>query len=151
MIDEAAAVQVEGWIQEAVGSGAVLRCGGTRRGAVLEPTVLTNVTPAQSVCSREVFAPLVVVEPFGSFDDAVHAVNDSAFGLQAAVFSNDLAHVFAAFRELEVGGVVVNDASSYRMDHMPYGGVKDSGFGREGIRYAVEEMTELKLLCIRAS
>jgi len=93
-----------------------------------------------------VFAPVVTVEQFSEFSDAVHRVNLSSYGLQAGVFTNDLRNVFLAYQELEVGGVIVNDSSAYRMDHMPYGGVKDSGFGREGIRYAIEEMTELKLL-----
>jgi glyceraldehyde-3-phosphate dehydrogenase (NADP+) len=149
MIDEGSAAQVEGWIRTAVASGAKLYCGGGRKGALLEPTVLGNVRRDLDVCAREVFAPLVTVDSFGDFGDAVRAVNASAYGLQAAVFSNDLSHVLAAYRDLEVGGLVVNDASSYRMDHMPYGGVKDSGFGREGVRYAVEEMTEVKLLCLR--
>jgi len=149
MIDEQAARQVEGWIRDAVAAGARVHCGGGRSGAVLQPTVLGNVQPRLDVCDREVFAPVVIIEQFSEFGEAVRAVNDSRFGLQAAVFSNDMANVFAAYRDLEVGGVVVNDASSYRMDHMPYGGVKESGFGREGVRYAIEEMTEAKLLCLR--
>ncbi len=114
----------------------------------MQPTVLTGVNPAMAVCSQEVFAPVVVLERFSEFRDALKQVNSSDFGLQAAVFSNDLANVTFAFENLEVGGVIVNEASTYRMDHMPYGGVKDSGFGREGVRYAVEEMTEMKLLSL---
>lgn len=150
MIDDDAASRVEGWIHEAVRAGGKLLCGGGRKGAVLEPTVLRDVPMDLRVCSEEVFAPLVTLHPFSSFDKAVCAVNDSRFGLQAGVFSNSLANVLSAYRDLEVGGVVVNDSSSYRMDHMPYGGVKESGFGREGIRYAIEEMTEPKLLCLRS-
>jgi acyl-CoA reductase-like NAD-dependent aldehyde dehydrogenase len=106
------------------------------------------VNPSLPVCSQEVFAPVVVVDRFADFRDAVRRVNFSDFGLQAAVFSNDLANVVFAYDNLEVGGVIVNEASTYRMDHMPYGGVKDSGFGREGVRYAIEEMTEMKLLSL---
>jgi acyl-CoA reductase-like NAD-dependent aldehyde dehydrogenase len=149
MIDEAAAVKVEGWITEAKNAGATVVCGGGRKGAVMEPTVLRDVPSGLHVCTEEVFAPLVVIQTFTEFGDAVRAVNDSRYGLQAGVFSNNLANVLAAYRDLDVGGIVVNDSSSYRMDHMPYGGVKDSGFGREGVRYAIEEMTEPKLLCLR--
>jgi glyceraldehyde-3-phosphate dehydrogenase (NADP+) len=106
------------------------------------------VDPALPVCAREVFAPVVVIERFSEFKDAVRAINASDFGLQAAVFSNDLRNVSFAYEYLEVGGVIVNDAPTYRMDHMPYGGVKDSGYGREGVRYAIEEMTEMKLLSL---
>ena len=148
MISEDAAAKVQEWVEEAVRSGGQLLLGGTRRGAVMVPTVLAGVNPSLPVCSQEVFAPVVVVEKFTDFNDAVIRVNSSDFGLQAAVFSNDLAHVVFAYDNLEVGGVIVNEASTYRMDHMPYGGVKDSGFGREGVRYAIEEMTEMKLLSL---
>jgi acyl-CoA reductase-like NAD-dependent aldehyde dehydrogenase len=151
MIDEQAASKVEGWIFEALAQGATLLCGGRRTGAFLEPTVLTDVQPGMKVCAQEVFAPVVTVEPFKEFRDAVIKVNASDYGLQAGVFTNNLDHVLYAFRELEVGGVIINDASSYRMDHMPYGGVKDSGFGREGLKYAIEEMTEMKLLALSVS
>jgi glyceraldehyde-3-phosphate dehydrogenase (NADP+) len=146
MITEEAAQKVELWIAEAVALGARVLCGGTRRGALMEPTILVDVSPKMSVCSQEVFAPVVTLEKFADFTDAVRKVNDSAFGLQAGVFSNDLKNIFFAYEELQVGGVIVNDSSAFRIDHMPYGGVKDSGFGREGIRYAIEEMTEMKLL-----
>jgi acyl-CoA reductase-like NAD-dependent aldehyde dehydrogenase len=146
MVDERAASKVEGWIFEALAQGARLKCGGRRTGAVLEPTVIVDVKPEMKVCAQEVFAPVVTVEQFSDFKDAVARVNRSDYGLQAGVFTNSLDNVMYAFRELEVGGVIINDASSYRMDHMPYGGTKDSGFGREGIRYAIEEMTEMKLL-----
>jgi glyceraldehyde-3-phosphate dehydrogenase (NADP+) len=151
MITEEAARKVESWISEAVAAGARLLCGGNRKGAMLEPTILVE-TPAQmSVCAQEVFAPVVTIQRFEGFADAVRMVNDSAFGLQAGVFSNSLKNIFYAYEELEVGGVIVNDSSAYRMDHMPYGGVKDSGFGREGLRYAIEEMTEMKLLALNVS
>jgi acyl-CoA reductase-like NAD-dependent aldehyde dehydrogenase len=148
MITEKAAMQVEEWIREAVKGGATVCCGGTREGAVLQPTVLTNVTASMKVCANELFAPVVTVLPFETFEEAVAQVNDSKYGLQAGVFTNSLANTFLAFERLEVGGVMINDVPTYRMDHMPYGGVKDSGFGREGVRYAIEEMTEMKLLAL---
>jgi acyl-CoA reductase-like NAD-dependent aldehyde dehydrogenase len=146
MITEDAAREIEGWIREALDSGARLLCGGKRKGAMLEPTVLVDVKPDMKVSCREVFAPVVTLEKFQDFDEAVAAVNDSRYGLQAGVFTNDVRNIFRAYNELEVGGVIINDYPTYRIDHMPYGGVKDSGFGREGIRYAIEEMTEIKLL-----
>ncbi len=146
MITEAAARKVEGWIEEASQAGARVLCGGKRRGAVLEPTVLVDVAPGMKVCAEEVFAPVVTVEAFADFSEALARVNNSRFGLQAGLFSDSMSHVMEAYEELEVGGVIVNDVPTYRIDHMPYGGVKDSGFGREGVRYAIEEMTELKLL-----
>jgi acyl-CoA reductase-like NAD-dependent aldehyde dehydrogenase len=148
MIDEQAAARAEQWIAEAVNAGAELLCGGKRKKALLDPTVLKNVPPQASVSCQEVFAPVVTIDTYSDLKDAVTHVNNSAFGLQAGIFTNSMSDVFYAFRELEVGGVIVNDASSFRVDHMPYGGVKDSGFGREGIRYAIEEMTELKLLAL---
>jgi acyl-CoA reductase-like NAD-dependent aldehyde dehydrogenase len=146
MIDEAAARKVEQWVHEAASGGAQILCGGKRKGAILEPTILVNVKPEMSVSCREVFAPVVTLDRFSDFREAVKAVNRSVFGLQAGVFTNDVNNVFVAYSELEVGGVIVNDYPTYRIDHMPYGGVKDSGFGREGIAYAMEEMSELKLL-----
>lgn len=148
MISEGAAREVAEWIAEAVKAGARVLCGGERKGAILEPTVLVNVTPTMNVCSREVFAPVVTLEPFSRFEDAVARVNNSSYGLQAGVFTNSLANAFLAYERLEVGGVIINDYPTYRIDHMPYGGVKDSGFGREGIRYAIESMTEIKLLVL---
>ena len=146
MITEEAARKAEQWVKEAVTAGARLLCGGKRNGAVLEPTILTDVKRHMKVSCEEVFAPVVTIEPFTSFEHAVKAVNDSAYGLQAGVFSNSFNNVMFAYRELEVGGVIINDFPTYRIDHMPYGGVKNSGFGREGIRYAIEEMTEMKLM-----
>jgi len=129
-----------------VRGGARILCGGSRRGAVLEPTILTEVHPEMRVSCEEVFAPVVTLAPFSDFRDALRMVNNSAFGLQAGIFSSDLNNVFHAYSELNVGGVIVNDYPTYRIDHMPYGGVKDSGFGREGVKYAIEEMMEMKLL-----
>jgi acyl-CoA reductase-like NAD-dependent aldehyde dehydrogenase len=146
MISESAARDVEEWIAEALAGGARILCGGKRSGAVIEPTVLVDVKPDMSVCANEVFAPVVTVEKFTSFRDAVARVNDSRYGLQAGVFTNSMANSMYAYENLEVGGVMINDVPTYRLDHMPYGGVKDSGFGREGVRYAIEEMTEMKLL-----
>jgi acyl-CoA reductase-like NAD-dependent aldehyde dehydrogenase len=148
MIDEASAQKVEEWIAEAVRGGARILCGGKRKGAVLDPTVVVDVKPDMKVSCQEVFAPVVTVESFERFEQAVEMVNNSAFGLQAGVFTNDFSHVLHAYKTLEVGGVIVNDYPTFRIDHMPYGGVKDSGFGREGIAYAIEEMTEPKLLVI---
>ena len=146
MIDEAAAKKVEEWIREAVNGGAKILSGGRRQAAVLEPTVLVGVRPDMKVKCQEVFAPVVTLDAFTDFREAVDSVNDSAFGLQAGIFTNDVNDIFYGYAELEVGGVIVNDYPTYRIDHMPYGGVKDSGFGREGIKYAIEEMTEVKLL-----
>jgi glyceraldehyde-3-phosphate dehydrogenase (NADP+) len=151
MITEEAAREIESWIHEAIGSGAHLLCGGNRKGAILEPTILVDVKPEMKVSCNEVFAPVVTLERFRDFESAITMVNNSRFGLQAGVFTNDMRNIFQAFNELEVGGVIINDYPSYRIDHMPYGGVKDSGFGREGIKYAIEEMTEMKLLAFNLS
>ncbi len=148
MIEEREAVEREKWVDEAVAQGATVLTGGKARGSFFTPTVLLNAPRSARVCSEEVFAPLVVLSPFDDFKSAVAEVNTSRFGLQGAVFTNSLEHAMYAFDEMEVGGVVVNDISSFRVDHMPYGGVKDSGFGREGLRYAIEEMSEMKLMVL---
>jgi acyl-CoA reductase-like NAD-dependent aldehyde dehydrogenase len=148
MIGEDDAKRAASWIEEAIAGGAKLLCGGERKGAVLEPSVLTHTKPDMKVNCQEVFAPVVVVEPYDEFDDAIRRVNDSSYGLQAGVFTRDAQLLFRAFEQLEVGGVIANDMSSFRIDHMPYGGVKDSGLGREGLRYAIEEMTEPRLLVL---
>ena len=149
MIDEASAVQTIEWIGEAVNQGGRILCGGRRDGRIVEPTVLENVSRNAKVSCREVFAPVVVMAPYETFEQALDWANDSVYGLQAGVFTRDLEKAFQAYNELEVGGVVVNDVPTFRVDHMPYGGVKDSGFGREGVRYAMEEMSEIKLMAIR--
>jgi len=142
--------RIETWVREAEEAGATVLCGGTRRsGQVFPPTVLTGVPRHAKVCAGEAFAPVVVVERVRTVDEALDAVNDSAFGLQAGLFTPHLAHALAAFDRLEVGGLLINDVPTYRIDHMPYGGVKDSGLGREGPRYAIEDMTELRLLVVR--
>ncbi|HKZ46589.1 MAG TPA: aldehyde dehydrogenase family protein [Thermodesulfobacteriota bacterium] len=148
MIDEGVAKRTEEWLNEAVKDGAKILLGGKRTGNFFEPTVLTNIKPSMKVCGEEVFAPLATVERYKGFDDAVAMVNHSIYGLQAGVFTRDIGKIFQAYNTLEVGGVIVNDIPTYRLDHMPYGGVKMSGFGREGIRYAMEEMTEMKLLAV---
>jgi glyceraldehyde-3-phosphate dehydrogenase (NADP+) len=148
MIDEAAARRAEEWVLEAVAGGARVLAGGRRKGNFMEPTVLTDTRPSMKVCSEEVFAPVVSIEPYAAFEDAVGLVNTGRYGLQAGVFTSDLGRVFKAFETLDVGGVVANDLPTYRVDNMPYGGVKMSGFGREGVRYAIEEMTEPRLLVV---
>lgn len=148
MISEAAARRAELWIEEAVTAGATLLCGGKRQGAMIEPTVLTGTRPEQRVNCEEVFAPVVTVEPYDDFAEALRRVNDSPYGLQAGVFTRDAKLMFTAFEDLAVGGVMAGDVPTFRIDHMPYGGVKDSGLGREGLRYAIEEMTERKILAV---
>jgi acyl-CoA reductase-like NAD-dependent aldehyde dehydrogenase len=146
MVDLPNAERTERWVNEAVSLGGKVLAGGHAKGAYFEPTILEDVPASAQVCSNEAFAPLVVLFTFSDFDEALGRVNDSSFGLQAGVFTNDLGHAWQAFNELEVGGVVLNDISSYRIDHMPYGGVKDSGLSREGLRWSIEDMTELRLL-----
>jgi acyl-CoA reductase-like NAD-dependent aldehyde dehydrogenase len=146
LIRESDAIRTTAWIEEAVHAGARLLCGGGRRNLVVEPTVLTGTSPDMKVNCQEIFGPVVTVEPYQDFDDALRKVNHSTFGLQAGVFTRDAKLLFQAYEELEVGGVIAGDVPSFRVDHMPYGGIKDSGMGREGLRYAIEEMTEPKLL-----
>ncbi len=148
MVDEKAAARTQAWVDEAVAAGARVLLGGTSDGTYFPPTILVDVPRAARVCSEEAFAPLVVIERFGTLSDAIAGVNASRFGLQAGVFTNDLGGAFDAFAALEVGGVILNDIPTYRIDHMPYGGVKDSGLGREGLRYAVEDMTEIRILVV---
>jgi acyl-CoA reductase-like NAD-dependent aldehyde dehydrogenase len=148
MVDGKAASRTQRWVDEAVQLGGRIVVGGKADGAFFEPTVLENVPVEAQVCSNEAFAPLVVVFPFTDFGAAIKQVNDSFFGLQTGVFTNDLAHAWQAFNELEVGGVIVNDIPTYRIDHMPYGGVKDSGQGREGLRWSIEDMTELRIMVL---
>ncbi len=148
MINEDAARRAEAWVNEAVAGGAKLLAGGKRRGPYFEPTVLTGTNRQMRVNCEEVFAPVVTVEPYEEFTDAVRQVNDSPYGLQTGVFTRDVKLIFSAYAELEVGGVIAGDIPSFRIDHMPYGGIKDSGLGREGLRYAIEEMTERKLLIL---
>ncbi len=148
MVDANAAGRTQRWVDEAVALGGTVRTGGKADGTFFPPTVLTEVPMTAQVCSNEAFAPLVVAFPFRDLDDAIAQVNDSMFGLQTGVFTNDLAGAWRAFAELEVGGVIINDVPTYRIDHMPYGGVKDSGLGREGLRYAMDDMTEIRIMVL---
>ncbi|MFL6286578.1 MAG: aldehyde dehydrogenase family protein [Pyrinomonadaceae bacterium] len=148
MIDEQAARRAEEWVNEAVAAGARLLCGGRRVGSLLDATVLTDVQPEMRVCSEEVFAPVAALHTFGDFEEALASANDTRYGLQAGVFTRETSRALRAFRALEFGGVIVNDSPAFRVDNMPYGGVKLSGAGREGIRYAMEEMTEPRLIVI---
>jgi acyl-CoA reductase-like NAD-dependent aldehyde dehydrogenase len=146
MIDPGAAERVEEWISEAQQDGAQVLTGGSRDGNMWQPTLLTNLQPTMRVSCQEVFAPLVGIYRYSDIKQAIDGVDESDFGLQAGIFTNDMNIVKQAFDDIEVGGLMVNDVSTFRIDHMPYGGVKQSGFGREGLRYAMEEMSELKLL-----
>ncbi len=146
MVTGKAADETIATIKDAVKQGAKLVTGGKKNGSVLEPTVLTNVNSSMDVCSKEAFAPLVVVDTYKSFNKVVDEINNSEYGLQAGIFTNRMDDVFYAFKNIEAGGVVVNDIPTYRADHQPYGGVKNSGLGREGIRYTIEDMTEIKIL-----
>lgn len=146
LIRESDAIRASDWIQEAVRGGARLLCGGQRKGSLLEPALLTGTRSEMKVNCQEIFAPVVTVEPYDSFEDAVRQINNSPYGLQAGVFTRDVKLLFNAYEELEVGGVIAGDVPTFRIDNMPYGGIKESGMGREGLRYAIEEMTEPKLL-----
>jgi glyceraldehyde-3-phosphate dehydrogenase (NADP+) len=148
MVDRAAVERTTRWVAEAVEDGATVLAGGTGEGSYFAPTVLVNADRASQVCSEEAFAPLVVAFPFERIEDAFAEINASRFGLQAGVFTNDLGHAWQAFETLDVGGVIINDIPTYRVDHMPYGGVKESGIGREGLRWAIEDMTELRLMVV---
>lgn len=149
MIDVKEAVRLESWIEEAIGKGAKLLCGGQRTGAMLEATLLEDVDADTKLNREEAFGPVAFLTRFRSWDEALHICNDSKFGLQAGIFTRDIFKILDAWDDLDVGGVVVNDVPSYRVDNMPYGGVKDSGIGREGVRFAMEDMTEIRNLVIR--
>lgn len=150
MIDENAAKKAEVWINEAVAADAKLLCGGRRDGAMLDATILTGTNPEMRVVAEEAFAPVAVVEKFSDFAEAVDLSNHSKYGLQAGVFTNDLRNMNYAAENLEYGGVMINDVPTFRVDNMPYGGAKESGFGREGVRYAMEEMSEIRLVVINS-
>jgi acyl-CoA reductase-like NAD-dependent aldehyde dehydrogenase len=150
MISEADAARLESWIAAAVDAGGRLLCGGKRQGALMEASLLENVPRQAELVCREAFGPVAVLSRFDDFDAGLSEINDSAYGLQAGLFTRDLYKAQRAWDVLEVGGVLVGDVPSWRVDHMPYGGVKDSGQGREGIRFAMEEMTEIRLLAIRS-
>lgn len=146
MISEREAERIESWVREAVGGGAKVLIGGKREGAMYYPTVLTDVTPEMKISCLEAFAPVVTLTRFAHIQEAIDGVNDSIYGLQAGIYTNDVARAFEAAHKLRVGGVIINDIPNWRVDNMPYGGVKESGLGREGIKYAMEEMTDIKLV-----
>jgi len=149
MISEKEATRLDNWIQSAVNAGGTLLCGGQREGAMLEATLLENVPNDQDLVCEEAFGPAAVLSRFTDFDAALEAVNSSQFGLQAGVFTRDIHKAHKAWDELDVGGVVIGDVPSWRVDHMPYGGVKESGLGREGIKFAIEDMTEVRMMVVR--
>jgi acyl-CoA reductase-like NAD-dependent aldehyde dehydrogenase len=149
MIAESEAQRLESWINDAVKAGGKLLCGGRRVGSMLEATLLEDVPNDQDICRQEAFGPVAVLSRFQDFRAALRETNHSAFGLQAGVFTRDIGKIQLAWDELEVGGVIVGDVPSWRVDNMPYGGVKDSGLGREGVRFAMEDMTEIRNLVIR--
>lgn len=146
MIDLPNAERVESWVNEAVASGAKILAGGKREGSFMQPTVLTGTREEMQVCSSEVFGPVVVIEPVATFEEAIMHINSGRFGLQAGVFTDSLSEMNQAFDQLHVGGVIINDVPTFRVDHMPYGGIKDSGLGREGVKYAMMDMLEPRLL-----
>jgi acyl-CoA reductase-like NAD-dependent aldehyde dehydrogenase len=148
LISPSEAARVSAWLDEARSAGAEFVTGGIVEGGVVAPTIVTRAAPELRVNCQEIFAPVVTVQPYTTFEEALAAVNNSEFGLQAGVFTRDVGRIFQAYEELEVGGVIINDVPTWRLDPMPYGGVKQSGFGREGLRYAIEEMTERKLLVV---
>lgn len=146
MIDEQNARRVEEWVNSSVDDGAKILFGGKRKGTFYEPTILTNTKPSMNVCSLEIFGPVVVVERYNNFVEAIDKINNSEYGLQAGIFTNNIKEMDHAFDSIETGGVIINDVPTFRVDHMPYGGIKNSGFGREGVKYAIQEMMEPKLL-----
>jgi len=148
VIDKDNVERIDAWVKEAVSQGAEVLTGGTADGPLYYPTLLSQVEPEMKVCREEIFGPVVTISPYQTFEQALELVNDSRFGLQAGVFTSDLNRAFQAHRELEVGGVIVNDISAFRADQMPYGGSKESGFGREGLRFAMEEMTEPRIMVL---
>jgi len=150
LIREEDAKKLEGWIQSAVEQGAKLLCGGRRSGSILEPSLLENVGKSHPLCVEEAFGPVAVLSSFSDFKEAIDQTNDSVFGLQAGIFTRNIQHAMQAWDQLDVGGVIIGDVPSFRVDNMPYGGVKDSGLGREGIRFAIEDMTEIRNLVIRS-
>jgi len=142
------AERAENWVNEAKNAGASVLYGGTREGTIFPPTVMTETVPDMKVVCEEVFAPIVTLAQYDTWDDAVAIINDSPYGLQAGLFTNDMKRIMDAWERIDVGGLQVNSASTFRVDHMPYGGIKASGFGREGVKYAVEDMTELRLMVL---
>lgn len=149
MISKSEAIRLEEWIQKAVTAGAKLLCGGSRNGQMLQATLLAEVPKDCEINTEEAFGPVSTITPFSNFDEALKLVNDSQFGLQAGIFTKDIYKAHKAWDELDVGGVVIGDVPSWRVDNMPYGGVKESGLGREGVKFAIEDMTEIRLMVLR--
>ncbi|KAF4753932.1 Succinate-semialdehyde dehydrogenase, mitochondrial, partial [Perkinsus olseni] len=149
MISEKEASRLHGWIEEAKGLNCTVLCGGGRNGCMVEPTLLADVPIDSTAWREEAFGPLLCATKFSNFKDVIDAVNDSKYGIHAGIFTTDMNRVFYAWNNLEVGGVVINDVPSIRVDAEPYGGVKDSGVGKEGVRYAMEDMTEIRTLLIK--
>ena len=151
MISETEAERLESWINEAIQDGAKLLCGGKREGVMLQASLLEGVGATQKLRNEEAFGPVAILDSFNDFDAALESINESKFGLQAGIFTRDIYKAQKAWDTLDVGGVIIGDVPSWRVDHMPYGGVKDSGLGREGIKYAIEDMTEIRLMVIRTT
>lgn len=149
LISEKDAQRLETWVNDAVKAGAKLLCGGERQGAVMTPAVLEGVDARSPLCAEEAFGPILVIAPYEDYENALDLVNDTKFGLQAGVFTSSLEKAHLAWDRLEVGGVMINEVPTFRVDHMPYGGVKDSGLGREGVRFAMEDMTEIRMFAAR--
>jgi acyl-CoA reductase-like NAD-dependent aldehyde dehydrogenase len=147
LIDEKAAIRVKSWIDDAVAGGAKLVTGGDRKYATITPAILTGVAADAKLSCQEIFGPVVAVYPYRDLDQAITAVNNTPYGLQAGIFTSEITRAFGAARKLHFGGVLINDIPMFRADHMPYGGMKHSGLGREGPKYAIEEMTEVKIIC----
>jgi acyl-CoA reductase-like NAD-dependent aldehyde dehydrogenase len=150
VIDERAAIRIESWVREAAEAGARILCGGKRHGAVVEPTLITNASPTMKVVCQEIFGPVIVIRPFDDLNEPIAWINQSGFGLNCGIFTRSLDIAFRALRQIECGGVIINGSSTFRPDQIPYGGIKNSGVGREGPRYAVMEMTEQKLVVFNA-
>jgi len=146
MVRQSEAARVEEWVKEATASGAKLVVGGERKGSMVTPAILTGTKTGMKVRDEEIFGPVLLIEPYDDFEDALAQVNHSKYGLQAGLLTRDSGRILTAYRELEVGALIVGDTPNWRLDPMPYGGVKDSGLGREGIRWAIEEMTEPRML-----
>ncbi len=147
MIDIREAERAELWIKEAIENGAQILTGGKRHGAMFEPTVLTKVTPDMKVVKDEIFAPIVSIIPYNNFADVLYQVDNSKYGLQAGIYTEKIDRAFKAIKKINVGGIIINDVPTFRVDHMPYGGNKESGIGREGLKYAIEEMTNIRMVC----
>jgi len=146
MIASSEADRVQGWVEEAVAQGARVLCGGKKEGSIYYPTILANTTPEMKVVKEEIFGPVAVVEKVSSFEEGINSCDQSQYGLQAGIFTSNINRALTAVKRINVGGILINDFPSYRIDHMPYGGNKNSGLGREGAKFAIEEMTTLRMV-----